>query len=88
MGQIHLLEVAGAFDLLGFDFGTRQRGQQHRRQDRDDRDYHQQFDQRETIAWFSIYFHFVHWNITSSNQVGNKKLPAQEFDEPGVRLLF
>ena len=42
-----LTEIVHAGGSLGPFLGARQRGQQHRRQNRDDGNYHQQFDQRE-----------------------------------------
>ena len=42
--------VAGAIGPPGLGLGARQRRQEHRRQDRYDRDHHQQFDQRETAG--------------------------------------
>ena len=46
--------VAGGFQRL--DFGFAQRGQQHRRQDRDDGDHHQQLDQGKSSRGF-VSFH-------------------------------
>ena len=46
--QPELAHLAHATYPLGFGFGAGQRRQQHRRQNGDNGDYHQQFDQGET----------------------------------------
>jgi hypothetical protein len=48
-GQSDLM-VVGALGAFGLFFGLRQRGQQHRGENRDDGDHDQQFDQGETSA--------------------------------------
>ncbi len=50
ISQADLMLVAGAIGPPGLGLRARQRRQEHRRQDRDDCDHHQQFDQRETAA--------------------------------------
>ncbi len=50
VAKLQLLHVAQAFSRLGFGFGGGQRGQQHRRQNRDEGDDHQLFDEREGAA--------------------------------------
>ncbi len=45
--QTQLFDIAQAFDPVGFGFRLAKRGQQHRRQDRDDGDDDQQLDQSE-----------------------------------------
>ena len=45
--QLQLFHVGQTFDALGLHFGPGQCRQQHRRQDGDDGDHHQQFNQRK-----------------------------------------
>jgi hypothetical protein len=45
----NLAEIADALDGLGLAFGEAERGQQQRREDADDRDDHEQFNQREGV---------------------------------------
>src|SRR5438105_13321308 len=45
--EIDLAQVAEAKSRLTFRFGLAQSGQKHQCQDRDDRDHHQELDQRE-----------------------------------------
>ena len=45
--QAQLAMVRHALDALGLQFGLTQHRQQHRREDGDDRDYHQKFDESE-----------------------------------------
>jgi hypothetical protein len=47
MGLTHIGDAAC---LVSFDFGPGQGGQEKGGQDRDNRDNHQQFDQRETLS--------------------------------------
>ena len=66
-GQLQLSEVAQTDRRLAFGFGLRQRRQEHRREDRDDGNHHQQFDERETDSqsnrvasvMFSHGFHLI-----------------------------
>ena len=51
-GQSPLLEMTATRGRLGRPPGAAQRGQEHRRQRRDHRDDHQQFDQRECFPIF------------------------------------
>ena len=47
-GDADLFEIGAALNRVGPLFRVGQRRQQHRRQDGDDRNHHQQFNQRET----------------------------------------
>lgn len=48
VGEADLLQVADAFDGVGFCFRFRKRRQEHARKDGDDRDYDEQFDEGES----------------------------------------
>ena len=66
-GRGELFEVSGAFDLLGGGARLIQRRQQHRSQNRDDRNNHQQLDQSERFAHNTGYGKFpctVFHNVT------------------------
>ena len=45
--EADLLQIVDADDVLALGLGFGQRGQEHRRQNGDDRDHHQQFDERK-----------------------------------------
>ena len=49
-GQRHLPQIADALDLVGFLFGLAQCGQEQAGQDRDDRDHHQELNQRKAAT--------------------------------------
>src|SRR5436190_3621662 len=66
-GSADLLQVTGTFDGLSFDFGPGQRRQQHRGEDGNDGNNHQQFDQGKATASMSP---SVHWKIWNSQTVG------------------
>jgi hypothetical protein len=52
-----LLEVVCATDALRFGFGLGECGEEHGRQDRDDRDHDEQLDERERSEFFACVFH-------------------------------
>ena len=56
-GQADLLEVVEADGGLPLLLGLGQRGQQHRGEDGDDRDHHEQLDQREGASCFGVQIH-------------------------------
>ena len=58
-GQTNLLQIACAGDGASLFTGFRQRGQQHGGQNRDDRDNHQQFNQRERYDFLHLFFLFL-----------------------------
>ena len=55
-GQSQLFGITHAQDALCFGLGLSQRGQEHPRKNRDDRNDHQQFDESESSAvqWFAL----------------------------------
>ena len=47
--EAHLSQIVDAFDVLGLFFGSRERGQQHARENCDDRDDDQKLNERECV---------------------------------------
>ncbi len=57
VGESPLFQVVEAGDLLGLGFGLGQCGQQHRGQNGNDGNDHQQFNQCETAGFLMVQFH-------------------------------
>jgi hypothetical protein len=56
-----LFEVVGATDALCASLGFGQRRQEHRRQNRDDRDDNEQFNQSERPDFVTKFVHILYW---------------------------
>jgi hypothetical protein len=54
-GEADLLEVVDAVDALGLGLGLGERGEEHRRQNRDDRDHNEQLDKRKRFNLSEVF---------------------------------
>ena len=62
-GERLFLEVIHAADPLGFALRSSERGEEHGRENRDDRDHDEQFDKRKRLFLLVQFFHLFDWLI-------------------------